>query len=121
MTETQSFLIEIIFLVPDDSICFIQVPSCDNDNFLSLMKDSNFAYYKQVELTTLNKRKLIEFVENENIGTDFQSIKIRLDGKLLFEGYDGMEFGMISQTLKLTKEFTENFIATDLCTVSTVW
>ncbi len=121
MTETQSFLIEIIFLVPENSTCFIQAPSCDNNNFLSLMTDSNFAYYKQVNLTSSNKKKLIELVENENIGNDFQNIEIRLEGKPLFKGYDGMEFGMVSQTLKLTKEFTDNFIATDVCTVSTIW
>lgn len=121
MTNTQSYLIEIVNLVPDDSIFYVQAPSCDHINYIKLVTNSKFPYYNQVTLTLSNKKSLIDLIVNDNIVDYFQSIEIRLNEVLLFEGYDGMEYGTISQNLRLTETFIHNFIKKDMCIVSTDW
>ena len=46
MTETQSYIIEVINLVPNNSICFIQVPNIEDCSALNnLLLPSEFGYY----------------------------------------------------------------------------
>jgi len=75
MTEPQAYIIEVINLVPDESICFIQAPSIENAEFINLMTPSQFAYYTQVILTSSIKKLLIKIIATENIQEDFQSLK----------------------------------------------
>jgi hypothetical protein len=121
MTETQTFITEVINLVPQDSICFIQAPSIESLTYLELVTASSFDYYKQIILTGSNKRLLGKVIADENIEEFFQSIQIRFNDKLLFEGYDGMEYGIISKTLPLTDFFKKNLIDKKLCVVSEEW
>jgi hypothetical protein len=122
MTETQSYIIDVINLVPVNSILFVQAPSIENSGILNLMQPSSFEYYKQILLSQLNKRLLIEIISNENIEVYFQSIEIRFNEQLLFEAYDGMEFGTMSKKLRLTDQFTESYIySKKMCIVSSEW
>lgn len=121
MTQTQAYIIEVINLVPDDSICFIQAPSTENSEFINLVTQSPFAYYNQIILTPSNKKSLIKIIINQNIEEWFHSIEMRFNYVLLFEGYDGMEYGTISKNLQLTDLFINNFIKKEMCTVSKDW
>jgi hypothetical protein len=121
MNETQSYIIDIINLVPDQSICFIQAPSLESAEFQNLMTPSSFPYYQQLILSPINKGLLINLIVNECIEDNFQSLEIRLDGELLFEGYDGMEYGLISKKVNLTNKFRDNYINRDMCAVSNDW
>ncbi len=121
MTVTQSYTIDIIKLVPDDSICYIQAPSNDNSQFLNLMKPSQFEYYLQIVLTPANKELLTKVIANDNVEEYFQSIEIRHNNQLLFEGYDGMEYGTVSKNLKLPVEFIEKYIGEEMYIVSKEW
>jgi hypothetical protein len=121
MTETQLYSIEVIKMVPNESICFIQAPSSESKELISLMKTSAFAYYKQLVLTPTNKKELIKIIAIENVEEYFQSIEIKYNDQLLFEGYDGMVYGTISKDLKLTDWFIENCIDKELCIVSSEW
>ena len=121
MTETQSFLIDVIKLVPEGAVCFIQAPSCDNPEMLKLMQPSQFDYYKQVALSSANKQQFINLVTNEHAEQHFHSMEIRLHEKLLFEAYDGMEIGSVSQTLQLPPTFVNKYIQTGMCTISGSW
>lgn len=91
MTETQAYIIEVINLVPDGSICFIQAPSIENLEFINLVTQSPVEYYKELILSPSNKKYLIEIIANANIEECFHSIEIKFREELLFEGYDGME------------------------------
>jgi hypothetical protein len=121
MTETQSFLIDVLNLVPEGAVCFIQAPSCDNPKMLKLMQPSKFDYYTQVPLTSATKQQLINLVNNEHAEQQFHNIEIRLNDKLLFEAFDGMEVGSVSQDLQLPTAFICKYIQTGMCTVSASW
>ena len=121
MTETQSYTIDIIKLVPDNAILFIQAPSNETPDFLQLLEQSPYQYYKQVILSPQNKKALIDLISTQEVQMDFQSIEIRLNNMLLFEGYDGMEYGTISKTVDLTEDFRKNYLKTEMFHVSSEW
>ncbi len=119
MNERQEYLIEVINLVPDESILFIQAPSIKNSSLIDLMTSSLFEYYTQIVLTQINKKEIIKIVINENIQEYFQSIEIQYHDKLLFVGYDGMEFGLCSEELNLSNSFIDEYITkNEMCRIS---
>lgn len=121
MTQEQSFVIEVIALVPDESILFIQAPGIETSEILKLMEPSEFDYYTQIKLTAQNKKLLNKILVNEGAQEYFQNIEVKFNDKLLFEGHDGMEIGIISRSLKLPDKFIENYINTEMCIVSNEW
>lgn len=121
MTETQSYTIDIFNILPNEASCFIQAPNLEDPEILMLMLPTQFEYYKEIKLTDSNKKKIIEKVTTQNIEEDFQSIEIRHKNQLLFEGYDGMEYGTISKAFKLPIWFIEKYIKSEMCGVSKEW
>jgi hypothetical protein len=85
------------------------------------MQRSPLEYYKQIVLTPPNKTFLSHIVAEEGIQEYFQSLEIRFNDRLLFEGHDGMEIGTISKSLTLSNRFIENYVEKGLCLVSTEW
>ena len=121
MTETKSYFIDVINLVPDNSICFIQAPSIDASSTLNnLLMPSELDYYQQITLSPANKEKICEIIKAEDV-VGFQGIEIRHNGKLYFEGYDGMVFGTISKDINLPKKFVKDYIESDMCNVAVEW
>jgi hypothetical protein len=121
MTETQSYTIDLLNILPKEVSCFIQAPNLNNSEILDLMLPTKFEYYKEIKLTESNKKKVIEKIVTENVEEDFQSMEIRYNGQLLFEGYDGMGYGIISKTFKLPVWFIDKYIMNDICSVSKEW
>ena len=121
MIKTQIYITDVLNLVPDEALCFIQAPDIEVPDFLHLMAPSSYEYYKQLNLSNANKKLLIELVKKENIQEDFQSIEIKFNDLLLFKGYDGMEYGTISKNLILSDKFVEDYINHDMCIVSNEW
>jgi hypothetical protein len=75
------------------------------------------------ELLSLNKESKEIFVRQE-IETFFSiyvhKIEIRENGTLLFEGFDGCEYGMISKKIIIPEWFKEKYV-TDVCMLSNEW
>lgn len=109
MTETQSFFIDIIQLVPEGSICLIQAPSIDDYEFQQVMKPSEFPYFQQIVLTAENKQLLCELAEHKQVEEYFHSLKIRQEEDFLFEAYDGMEIGTFSKKFQLPSDFINKY------------
>lgn len=121
MTQGQSYITDLFSIFPSGAICYIQAPDLNNPEILNLMLPTTFEYYKELKLTELNKEKLMAAVVKENIESDFQSIEIRVDDKLLFAGYDGMEYGIISKTLELPVWFIEKYANSEMYSISKEW
>jgi hypothetical protein len=121
MTNNQTLCIDVLSLMPNGSICFIQAPTLENLKILQLMRPSPFAYFREITLNEISKRIIKEEVIINYIQEDFQSIEIRFNNKLLFEGYDGIEYGLISKSINLPTWFINRHIKTENCGISQKW
>jgi hypothetical protein len=121
MMEEQDFFIDVLMIMPINAVCYIQAPNLDSINLLNKLKQSNSEYFRLLELDDFNRQLIIDCILLENIQEDIQTIEIRYKDQLLFEGFDGVECGTISNKLKLTDNFINKYINGDLCNISTDW
>ena len=97
-----NFLTDVLNILPEKIECFIQAPSLENSVIKEMLQKSDLDYF---ELLNLNKTSKEIFVRQEmetSFSVYIQKIEIRENGLLLFEGFDGCEYGMISKTLVIT-------------------
>lgn len=121
MNNIQSLLLDVITILPNEIDCYIQAPSLEDDVILSLMNTTKNDYYKCIKLTGPAKDIFMERIVNFQIEGYFQSIEIRLNEKLLFEGYDGVEFGIISNTIRIPQWFVNKYLKTGMCSTAKDW
>jgi hypothetical protein len=122
MTETQSLTIDILKIVPDNSICYINAPSIDNSSaILNLLQPTELIYNKQIKLTKENKTAFINIVTSESIEEHFHNLQIKHNSDLLCEAFDGMDMVTLSKNINVTNEFIDKYIKTDLCCISNDW
>lgn len=121
MTTEQSFFIEVLNIMPLDSVCYLQVPNLDSSTLLKKMEDTEYSYYKSIKINSVNKELIINSILNEDIQDDIQSVQIKFDNVLLFEGFDGVECGTISKKIDLPSDFVRKYINDDFCNISNDW
>lgn len=121
MNEDNSLLLDVISILPDGVNCYIQAPSLEDEIVLSLMSSTKHEYYKCIKLEGADKDVFLHRLKNYPIEEYFHSIEIKLDDKLLFEGYDGVEFGTISNTIKVPEWFTDKYFKAEMYNISNKW
>ena len=121
MENNDLFLLDVLNILSAEVDCYIQAPSLDDEVVLSLMDKTVFEYFSGIKLNSFNKEILIERIKNHCITYYFQKIQIRLNDKLLFEGYDGVEYGVLSKDLNIPQWFFEKHIITETCCLSLDW
>lgn len=115
-----SFFIDVLSVLPEEIDCYIQAPSLENSVILTMLRESEYNYYLVLHLDKINRNTFVEEEVKSSFGTNIQNIQIRKDGVLLFEGFDGVEYGAISSHMKIPKWFEEKYVP-DVCTVSLEW
>lgn len=115
-----NFLIDILSILPKKIECFIQAPSLDNNIIQEMLQNSDYEYYKLLQLDEGKKEKFIIQELETSFGMYIQKIEIKENGILLFEGFDGVEYGTISNKVSIPKWFKERYIP-DTCLISTHW
>lgn len=116
-----NLLVDVLKILPEEVECFIQAPSLENEIIQKMMLDSELDYYKSIKFNKTNKLEFINQELNFSISAYFQNIQIKSDNKLLFQGFDGVEFGTLSKTIFTPQWFKEKYILTELCIVSGEW
>jgi hypothetical protein len=114
-------LIDVLDILPPVVECYIQSPDLEDEIIQKMMKETAFPYYKLITVNSLNRAKLIDRIKGHNINVYFQNIQIKNNGNLLFEGYDGIEFGIISKSISIPLWFKGEYILNGLCMVSDEW
>ncbi|SEH89699.1 hypothetical protein SAMN02927937_02006 [Paenimyroides aquimaris] len=118
--EHNNFLVDILSILPNKVECLIQAPSLENLTIQKKTKKSKYDYYNLINLTEENKKDFIDEELNNSIGNFIQNIQIRKGDSLLFEGYDGVEYGVISKHLIIPDWFIKKYVP-DTCTISNEW
>lgn len=121
MRETLEFIIDVIEIIPENSIFYIQAPSMDNLELLKMMDKSKYDWARQIILTAENKKQLKDLLLETEIEDQFNNITIEKECEKLFEGFDGMEIGEISKKIVIPNWFFEKYIETKYCILSNDW
>ena len=122
MTIEQSFTIDTLDIVPDNSTCYIQCPSIDDDSkFRELFVPSEFNYNSKINLTSENKQKLKDIIRNESVVDYFQNMTIKHNDITLMEAYDGNVIGIFSKKLNVPQSFLDKYSPTKHAGVSEDW
>jgi len=108
------FFIDLMSILPDDIECLIQAPDLENHEIESMLQDSEFEYFKKLQLDCDSKKKVIRLEEDTFFTSLIQGIEIRERGTLLFEGFDGVQFGSISSKINVPGWFREKYIPNNL-------
>jgi len=96
----------------------------NEETFQSKLKGMDFNYSNgayHVILDEGNRKRLLEWDEDNNILDFVERLEIVRGEKLLFEGYDGMEFGTLSKTVIIDQAFHSNYLDKDICIISKDW
>jgi hypothetical protein len=121
MSESKKMLIDLINELPNEAHCYIQAPSLEDEATLSLMQESEYDYFRLIYLNEYNKEKFIERIKEASVNAYIQHIEIRFNNKLLFEGYDGVEYGIFSKEYSLPQTFIEQYFNKGFYNVSVNW
>jgi len=118
--EHNNLLIDVLNILPDEVECLIQAPSLENSTIQNMMLDSEFDYYKSI---FFDKERKTDFINQEitnSIGNYIQNMQIRKGVGLLFEGFDGVEYGTLSKLVIIPDWFKEKYVP-DICMISNDW
>jgi len=123
IAETQTFFIDVLTLIPiDKSLILIQSP---HDEVLDVLKKMNFkdvdGVFKSIELNKRNREILTDEIIYNNIEEFIHNLEIIVKGEKIFEGYDGMEYGLFSKKYNLPKDFELKYKEKDMYMISKDW
>ncbi len=111
------FLIDILKVLPEATECFIQAPSLENTLVEGMLQDLDNDRCKLLQLDKINRYKFV----NQELKTSFsiyiQYIEINKNGVLLFTGFDGAEYGVISKSVFIPEWFKIKYVS-DICMIS---
>ena len=121
IADTQQLFIDILRLVPFEADLLIQSP---HEEVLSVLEDIEHTkgeVFNTIKLSKENRQKLVYEVIYNDIEEYMQSIQIKIGDQLLFEGYDGMEYGTFSKEFHLPPEFLEKYTPKEMVSISNEW
>ncbi len=121
MSETQEYFIDILNLVPVNFFCYIQSPHEEILEVLKYMSPAKEGGFIVVELSLENRNVLVQATISKHIEQFIHRIEIKFGGKLIFEGYDGIEYGGISKQINIPQEFLEKHVNGSMCFISKDW
>jgi len=116
----KSFFVDLLSILPENIDCFIQAPSLENTVIEKMLQDSEYGYYKLLQLNSANRDTFVNQEEETLFSVYIQNIQIRKEGVLLFEGFDGVEYGTISNKVQVPDYFKVKYIP-DTCMISSEW
>lgn len=112
--------VDVLSILTDELECYIQAPSLRNSFIDGLLSNSNFDYYKLLKIDSTNRNDLLMQEVESNYSMYIQYILIKKGQVKLFEGYDGVEFGVISKNISIPSWFSEKYIPDD-CSIPQSW
>lgn len=120
MKVDSNLFIDILTILPDELVCYIQAPSLENTNIVKMLRDSDLYYYKLLYINTINKQEIVNQEITNPFSAFIQNIRINVGKSMLFEGFDGVEYGTLSKKLIIPEWFKKKYIP-DTCMVSQEW
>ncbi len=114
------FFIDLLKIFPDDIICYMQAPCLENPVIQNLWKDSDYDHNKYLQFDQSVKNIIIRQEIETSFSEYINRMQIRIKGILVFEGFDGIEYGVISQMVNIPKWFADLYVP-ETCMISSKW
>ncbi|MCR9016202.1 hypothetical protein [Aquiflexum gelatinilyticum] len=118
--KSNFFLIDLLNILPIEIELFIQAPSLMNVVIEKMLKASDQHYFKSVQFDELIKKEFVGEELKSSFSVYIQNIEIKKNGILLFKGYDGVEYGVISKKISIPVWFKEKYVP-EICLISADW
>jgi hypothetical protein len=118
MINSKTYFKDILELVPSDSKILLYTT---DENFESKLKTISFRTIQKERLYEIfldnNKDALIVSSTVTDIEDYIEKMVIVQNNNIIFEGYDSLEFGTVSNKLKLSEDFITNYVIGDMCVI----
>lgn len=110
MGNNNLFFIDILQIMPEDIDCYIQAPTLEDETILDMMEPTEYHYFQNIHIDNKTRIPFLKKVREEHIADHFQEIQIRKGNVPLFQGYDGVEVGVIiSKNIDIPLWFKEKY------------
>ena len=101
--------------------CIIKMTTT-KDDFDELLSGVSVSFDGIHYVINLNDRNNInKLIYDTNFPEYVVDMEIWFEDRLLFEGYDNLEYGKISKNISLPKDFISNYVEDETCMISSQW
>ena len=122
MNTNGLFFLDILSIMPrNDTMFYIQASDVFQDGFLSIVSETDDPALLQVKYNEATQEVLKEMISNNDINDYFEYIAMVNDGRTLFEGYDGVDFGLFSKDFNIPIWFSDKYKRGDKYEISVDW
>jgi hypothetical protein len=121
MDDSKKYLKDVLLLMPKEAVLYIYTT---DDDFAAKIDALSFEVSGmdfKIDLAQNDLGQILEIIDKEDLPDYIQQCEIKLGDKILFKGYDSMEFGEISNTFVLPEIFRTNYLNNDLCQLAPSW
>jgi hypothetical protein len=110
----------VIKIMPTNAVFYIESPHEEFINAIAGITFIQAGLYIEITLTEENKHILLG-ITTESFHEYIQSAKIKYKGELMFEAYDGFEYGILSKKVNVSNSILKGLIDQGNCGVSSIW
>lgn len=120
MKRNGSFLLDLLSMVSSDNIvCYIQAP--DIENLYSILSISDDPALMLMKTDAISLKIIEEEIKLNNIQDYIQYITFIKGNNVIYEGYDGLEYGIFSKYFNIPHWFIEKYEKYDCYGIATTW
>ena len=114
-------MIDVLMIMPMDNLVGqIQAPELQNTKIASITQNTENGL-DRIPIGTIEKEIIIKQVCLNDIQDYMSYIALRNKGELIFEGYDGLTFGLFSKNFKIPVWFITKYRDSGIYDVSDLW
>lgn len=121
MHNSEAFFIDVLNILPNDVECFVQSTFTKYNFEIDLLFNTEDDFIKLIKFNERSKRIFFEIAKSNCLVETFNKIDIMQNGNRLFQGYDGVEFGIFSKAVTIPEWFKEKYTIQDVYGVSNEW
>lgn len=120
MKQNGSFFLDLLSIIPlDGTVCCIQAP--DIEGLSSVLSETDDPTLMLLKTDSHSREIIKKAVQQNNIQDYMQYIIFTDNGRTIFEGYDGLEYGIFSNSFDIPHWFAERYEQKDIYGISTMW
>ncbi len=120
MKQNGLFFLDILSIALENSMaCYIQAPDLEETSLV--LSRTNDPALRRIEVGATNMDMIEKEVQFNNIQDFMTYIVIKNNTSIIFEGYDGLNFGIFSKYFCIPDWFRKKYEHLDIYGISSEW